>query len=113
MICVGIDIAKTKRDCSSLAIKVKSWLISRLVTILFLGLEKFVPHFLVSYPAHNVSSRLSHLYGKLWQLQGGMLPSNSVGPRMPAKSLELRHTVQLIQKLDVEIEEIGTETNSI
>jgi uncharacterized metal-binding protein YceD (DUF177 family) len=31
---------------------------------------------------------------------------NSIGSRMPAKSLELKHTIQLIQVLDAEIEEI-------
>ena len=32
---------------------------------------------------------------------------------MPAKSLELKHTIQLIQMLDAEIEEIEKEINSI
>ena len=38
---------------------------------------------------------------------------NSIGSMMPAKSLELRHTIQLIQVLDTEIEEIEKEINSI
>jgi transposase len=38
---------------------------------------------------------------------------SSIGSRMPAKSLELKHTIQLIQVLDAEIEEIETEINSI
>ena len=37
----------------------------------------------------------------------------SIGSRMPAKSLELRHTIQLIRELDAEIDEIETEINSI
>ena len=36
----------------------------------------------------------------------------SIGSRMPAKSLELKHTIQLIQVLDAEIEEIESEINS-
>ena len=38
---------------------------------------------------------------------------NSIGSRMPAKSLELKHTIQLIRELDAEIEEIEKEINSI
>jgi transposase len=38
---------------------------------------------------------------------------NSIGSKMPAKSLELKHTIQLIQVLDVEIEEIENQINSI
>lgn len=37
----------------------------------------------------------------------------SIGARMPAKSLELKHTIQLIWELDAEIEEIENEINSI
>ena len=39
--------------------------------------------------------------------------SNSVGSVMPAKSLELRHTIQLIRVLDTEIEEIEAYIQSI
>jgi transposase len=38
---------------------------------------------------------------------------NSIGSRMPAKSLELKHTIRLIRELDAEIEEIENEINSI
>ena len=37
----------------------------------------------------------------------------SVGSRMPAKSLELRHTTRLIRELDAEIEEIETAIQAI
>ena len=37
----------------------------------------------------------------------------SVGSRMPAKSLELQHTIRLIRELDAEIEEIETEIQAI
>ena len=37
----------------------------------------------------------------------------SVGSVMPAKSLELRHTIRLIQELDKEIEEVEAEIFSI
>lgn len=38
---------------------------------------------------------------------------NSIGSRMPAKSLKLKHTIQLVRELDIEIEEIEKEINSI
>lgn len=38
---------------------------------------------------------------------------NSIGSKMPAKSLELKHTIQIIREMDVEIDEIETEINSI
>ena len=38
---------------------------------------------------------------------------NSIGSAMPAKSLELKHTIRLIGELDAEIEEIEKEINSI
>lgn len=34
---------------------------------------------------------------------------NSIGSRTPAKSMQLRHTIKLIQELDAEIDEIETE----
>lgn len=37
----------------------------------------------------------------------------SIGSRMPAKSLELRHTIRLIRELDSEIEEIESAIQSI
>lgn len=38
---------------------------------------------------------------------------NSIGSRMPAKSLELQHTIRLIRELDAEIEEIEEQIQSI
>ena len=38
---------------------------------------------------------------------------NSVGSNMPAKSLELKHTIKLIRELDSEIEEIESEINHL
>ena len=38
---------------------------------------------------------------------------NSIGSNMPAKSLELKHTIKLIQEITSEIDEIETEINSI
>ena len=37
----------------------------------------------------------------------------SIGSHMPAKSLELKHTIKLIRELDAEIEEIETEIKTI
>ena len=108
--------------------------ISRLVTILFPELEKLVPSLHMSsiytllgkFPgAHQVASaHLTHLktvlyeaskghYGREMAVEIRDAARNSIGSRMPAKSLELRHTIQLIQVLDAEIEEIEKEINSI
>ena len=38
---------------------------------------------------------------------------SSIGSHMPAKSLELKHTIKLIHELDAEIEEIENEIKSI
>ena len=108
--------------------------ISRLVTILFPELEKIVPSLhmasvyalLSEFPgAHQVASaHLTHLKTVLYEVSKGHYgrdmaveirdaARNSIGSRMPAKSLELKHTIQLIQVLDAEIEEIEKEINLI
>ena len=108
--------------------------ISRLVTILFPELEKLVPSLhmasiytlLSKFPgAHQVASaHLTHLktvlyeasrghYGREMAVEIREAAKTSVGSKMPAKSLELRHTIQLIQVLDAEIEEIEEEINLI
>ena len=38
---------------------------------------------------------------------------NSIGSRMPAKSLELQHTIRLIRELDAEIAEIETQIHAL
>ena len=108
--------------------------ISRLVTILFPELEKLVPSLhmasiytlLGEFPgAHQLASaHLTHLktvlheaskghYGREMAVEIRAAAKASIGSKMPAKSLELRHTIQLIQVLDAEIEEIEKEINSI
>lgn len=75
--------------------------------------------------AHQIAgSNLTHLkallsdasrghYGRDKAIEIREAAQNSIGARMPAKSLELKHTIQLIRKLDEEIEEIEKEINSI
>ena len=108
--------------------------VSRLVTILFPELEKLVPTLhmasvyalLSEFPgAHQIAvAHLTHLKSVLSDASKGRYDRdkaieirnaarNSIGSKMPAKSLELKHTIQLIQVLDAEIEEIETEINSI
>ena len=108
--------------------------VSRLVCILFPELEKLVPtlhctsvYMLLSeFPgAHQVSgAHLAHLktllsesskghYGREKALEIRNAARSSIGSRMPAKSLELKHTIQLIRELDAEIDEIEKEINSI
>ena len=108
--------------------------ISRLVCILFPELEKLVPtlHMASVYAmlyefsgAKAVASahltRLSNLlyeaskghYGKGTAITFKEAAKHSIGISMPAKSLELRHTISLIRELDSEIEEIEAEIKSI
>ncbi|MBV4432792.1 IS110 family transposase [Clostridium tyrobutyricum] len=108
--------------------------VSRLVTILFPELEKLVPTLHISsvyallaeFPgAAAVSSahltRLSNLletaskghYSKHTAILFREAARNSIGSNMPAKSLELKHTIKLIQELNSEIDEIEAEIKSI
>ena len=108
--------------------------VSRLVCILFPELEKLVPSLhiasvyalLSEFPgAYQIAdahlTRLKNLlsdaskgrYGreKAEVIRDAARPS--IGSRMPAKSMELKHTIRLIRELDAEIEEIENEINSI
>ena len=108
--------------------------VSRLVCILFRELEKLVPQLhmtsvyalLSEFPsAHAVASahltRLTNLlsessrgrYGKETAIIFRDAARNSIGSNMPAKSLELKHTVRLIQELTSEIDEIENEIKII
>jgi len=108
--------------------------VSRLVTILFPELEKLVPSLhmtsvytlLGEFPGacQIADAHLTHLKTVLYEASKGHYgrdmaveirdaARNSIGSRMPAKSLELKHTIQLIRELDAEIEEIENEINSI
>ena len=108
--------------------------VSRLVCILFPELEKLVPTLhmasvyalLSEFPsAHAVSSahltRLSNLlsesskghYGKDTAIIFREAARSSIGSHMPAKSLELKHTIKLIQELTTAIDEIELAIKSI
>ena len=108
--------------------------ISRLVCILFPELEKLVPTLhmasvyalLYEFPSarHVACAHLTRLSNLLEKVSKGHYDKdtavlfrdaarNSVGSNMPAKSLELKHTIKLIQELDSEIEEIECEINRI
>ena len=101
--------------------------VSRLVTILFPELEKLVPslHMVSVYAllsewpgAKQVAAahltRLTSLlqtasngrYGREKALNIRAAARNSIGSAMPAKSLELQHTIRLIRELDSEIADI-------
>ena len=107
--------------------------VSRLVTILFPELERIVPSLhitsvyalLSEFPgAHQIAAtHLTHLktvlsdaskgrYGREKAVEIREVARNSIGSRMPAKSLELKHTIQLIRELDAEIDEVEKEINS-
>lgn len=108
--------------------------VSRLVCILFPELEKLVSTIhaasvyalLSEFPgAHQIATaHLTHLksvlsdaskgrYGREKAVEIRDAARNSIGSPMPAKSLELKHTIQLIRELDAEIEEIESEISSI
>ena len=114
-------------------VKLKSS-VSRLVCILFPELEKPVPSFhmacvytlLSEFLSANAIStahltRLSDLlsetskgkYGKDTAIMFREAARSSIGSYMPAKSLELKHTIKLIQELMIEIDEIETSIKRI
>ena len=101
--------------------------ISRLITILFPELEKLVPtlHMVSVYAllqeapgARQIASmHLTHLsnlletishgkYGKAKAIEIRDAARTSIGSAMPAKSMELSHTIRLIDELTKEIDEI-------
>lgn len=108
--------------------------VSRLVTILFPELEKLVPtlhmasvySMLFEFPSASAiaSAHLTRLTNLLSEASKGRYSKdtaimlretarNSIGSHMPAKSLELKHTIKLIHELDVEIAEIEAEIKTI
>ncbi len=101
--------------------------VSRLMVILFPELEKLVPTLhmasvyalMTEFPSANAIAeahltRLSNLlqqssrghYGKNDAIRFRNAARASIGSSMPAKSLELKHTIKLIQELSSEIDEI-------
>ncbi|MBD5452680.1 MAG: IS110 family transposase [Lachnospiraceae bacterium] len=108
--------------------------VSRLVNILFPELEKLVPvlhiasvyAMLYEFPSSSdiASAHLTRLTNLLSETSKGRYDKDtavlfreaaraSIGSHMPAKSLELKHTIKLIQELTVEIDEIESEIKSI
>ena len=108
--------------------------VSRLVNILFPELEKLVPSLhmasvytlLSEFPGASFISaahltRLKHLlhdaskgrYGRDMAVSIRDAATSSIGSVLPAKSLELKHTLHLIEVLTEEIDEIEDAINSI
>ena len=108
--------------------------VSRLVCILFPELENLVPTLhmasiyalLSEFPSANAiaSAHLTRLavllsksskgrYDKETAFMLRKAARNSIGSSMPAKSLELKHTIRLISELNAEIKEIESEIQSI
>ena len=103
--------------------------VSRLVTILFLELENLVPTLhiasvyalLAELPGANqvASCHLTHLtnllstaskghYDRAKAIELRNAARRSIGSAMPAKSLELQHTIRLIHEFDAELSKIET-----
>ena len=108
--------------------------VSRLVCILFPELEKLVSSvhiasvyaLLEEFPGAKqvASAHLARLKALLETASKGRYKRemalairnaarNSIGSRMPAKSLELQHTIRLIRELDAEIAEIEEQIQAI
>ena len=108
--------------------------ISRLVCILFPELEKLVPTLhqnsvyalLYEFPGakHVAGAHLTRLanlveassrghYTKDTAILFREAARNSIGSNMPAKSLELKHTIKLIRELNAEIDEIENKIKTI
>ncbi len=108
--------------------------VSRLVTILFPELEKLVPTIhensvytlLSEFPSARAiaSSNLTHLkkllydsskghYGRDKAIEIREAARASIGSDMPAKSMELKHTIKLIKELDSEIDEVEASIKEI
>ena len=108
--------------------------VSRLVCILFPELEKLVPTLhmasvyalLSEFPGAKqiAAAHLTRLktlladssrgrYGRDVAVEIRDAAKCSIGSRMPAKSLELQHTIRLIRELDAEIEEIEAAIQTI
>ena len=108
--------------------------IARLVCILFPELEKLVPSLhiasvyalLEEFPGAKqiAAAHLTRLKALLETASKGRYKQdmaleirdaarNSIGARIPAKSLELQHTIRLIRELDAEIHEIETEIETM
>ena len=108
--------------------------ISRLVNILFPELEDHVSTLhlacvyalLYEFPSASAIAsahltRLSHLiieaskglYTKEDAIKIREAARNSIGSHMPAKSLELKHTIKLVREIDSEIKEIEFEIKTI
>lgn len=108
--------------------------VSRLICILFPELEKLIPTLhmasvyalLSEFPSASAVAcahltRLSNLlsesskgrYGKDNAIIFREAARVSIGSHMPAKSLELKHTIKLIQELTIEIDEIEAEIKRI
>lgn len=108
--------------------------VSRLVNILFPELEKLVPTLhlasvytlLSEFPGASLIAathltRLSNLlsesskghYGRDTAILLREAAKNSIGSVMPAKSMELKHTIKLIQELTSQIDEIETAIKQI
>jgi transposase len=108
--------------------------VSRLVNILFPELEKLVPTLhmksvyalLSEFPSaqHIAGAHLTRLTNLLYETSKGHYnretairfrdaARNSIGSVMPAKSLELKHTIKLIGEIDAEITEIEESIKSM
>ena len=108
--------------------------VARLVSILFPELEKLVPTLhmasvyalLSEFPGASFIAaahltRLKHLlneaskgrYGRDMALVIREAAATSIATAMPAKSLELKHTIRLIEVLSAEIDEIENAINAI
>lgn len=105
MICVGIDVAKDKHDCFILSSEGE--VLADVFTIPnsaegFDTLLQTVRQIADAHLAHLKTVLLDASkgrYGREKAIEIRNAARNSIGSRMPAKSLELKRTIQLIREL--------------
>ena len=85
--------------------------VARLVNILFPELEKLVSslHIAVVYALLSNYPGASYIANANTEALAGV----SIGSKMPAKSMELKHTIALIRELDKEISEVESAIDKI
>jgi len=87
--------------------------VSRLVCILFQELENLMSTLHVALVYALLADASHGRYGRNMAVEIWDAARCSIGSRMPAKPLELQHTIRLIRELDAEIEETETYIQAI
>lgn len=123
MIYIGIDVAKDKHDCfitnSDSEVLFKAFTIANNLdgfNDLYQKIESVMDDVTKVKVGLEATGHYSYNllgYSKDTAITFREAARASIGSNMPAKSLELKHTIKLIQELDSEIDEIENEIKVI